>query len=236
MRTLTWVNLEAVKTCLHNNLSGADMTPFHGNSQPRVAASPSARTDEEIGRAGILQELPVDFLNLFGNRRIVRWCVSLSLDVYDVLYVAVDAVSYCRMRAQETVLVGNCGEVFVKFHSVVHHWSDLQEAELASSVGMEIDGKLYLDGAFHLILSILQHFAHQFWQRKDITLQDTSKRDDLAVATLVETIVDALIDRVVGGTNPLKCAVAFSLSNRHLDEIEAIIHTYLASFLRTLCP
>ena len=71
VRTLAWVNLEAVQTCLHNDLSGADMTPFHGNSQPRVAASPSARTDEEVGRVGILQELPVDFLNLFGNRRIV---------------------------------------------------------------------------------------------------------------------------------------------------------------------
>ena len=101
---------------------------------------------------------------------------------------------------------------------------------------MEIDGKLNLDGAFHLVLSILQHLAHQFGQRKDVTLQDTCKRDDLAVASLVETIVNALVNGVVGGTNPLKCAVAFSLSDRHLDEVETIIHAYLASFLRTLCP
>ena len=110
---LTWVDLKAVETSFYNDLRGTDMRPLHRNAQPRVAASPTTWTDEEIRSIGVLQERAVDALYLFSNCRIVAGRVAL------------DAVTYCRMRPQETVFVGNHGEVFVEFHSVVHHRSYL---------------------------------------------------------------------------------------------------------------
>ena len=122
---LTWVDLKAVETSFYNDLRGTDMRPLHRNAQPRVTASPTTWTDEEIRSIGVLQERAVDALYLFSNCRIVAGRVALGLDVNDVFYVCVDAVTYCRMRPQETVFVGNHGEVFVEFHSVVHHRSYL---------------------------------------------------------------------------------------------------------------
>ena len=95
VRALAWVNLEAVKACLHDNLCCADMTPLNGNTEPWVAASPTSGTDEEIGRSGWLKEPSVYFLNLFGNSGVVGGRVTLGLDVNDVLYVVEDAVTDC---------------------------------------------------------------------------------------------------------------------------------------------
>ena len=45
VRALAGINLETVKSCLHDDLSCADMRPFDGDAEPRVAASPAARAD-----------------------------------------------------------------------------------------------------------------------------------------------------------------------------------------------
>ena len=107
------------------------------------------------------------------------------------------------MRAQKAVLVGNQGEVFVEFHAVVYHRTYLQEAELASSVAMKVDGELNLDGSLHLFLAILKDLLHQLRQREYVVLKDASKGDNLAIATFVEAVVDTLVHRVVGRANPL---------------------------------
>ena len=136
------------------------------------------------------------------------------------------------VRAQQAVVVGDGGEVFVELHAVVHHGAYLQEAELAGAVGMEVDGKLYLDGAFHLLLSVLQDLLHQLGQGEDAVLQDARKGDDLAVAPFVEAIVDALVHGVVGGAYPLERAVLLRLADGHLDEVEAIVDAHGSCFLR----
>ena len=42
---LAGVNLEAVQTGLHDDLRRADVRPFDGDAEPRVAAPPAARAD-----------------------------------------------------------------------------------------------------------------------------------------------------------------------------------------------
>ena len=73
VRALTRVNLEAIESCLYNNLRSTDVTPLHRNAEPRVAASPTTRSDEEVRTRARLnrQESSVNLLNLFGNRRVV---------------------------------------------------------------------------------------------------------------------------------------------------------------------
>ena len=95
VRAVARVNLEAIKTSLYNDLSSTDMAPLHRNAQPRVAASPASWTDKKVGCVVLLQESSVNLLNLFCNGGIVGRRITLSLDVNDVLYVVVDAVSYC---------------------------------------------------------------------------------------------------------------------------------------------
>ncbi len=59
MRALARVNLEAVQSSLDDDLRGTDVAPLDGNAEPRVAASPTARTDEEVGSSPCPLLLPL---------------------------------------------------------------------------------------------------------------------------------------------------------------------------------
>ena len=52
VRTLRGVDLEAVQSCLHNDLRGTYLRPLHGNAKPRVRTSPTTWADEEKRRSG----------------------------------------------------------------------------------------------------------------------------------------------------------------------------------------
>ena len=89
---------------------------------------------------------------------------------------------------------------------------------------MEIHGELYLHGALHLGLSVLENLAHEFWQGEHIMLQHPCKGQYLPVLPLIETLVDTLVIGVVGGAYPLHGPMLLGIPQRNTYQIEPIIH------------
>ena len=78
--TLARVYTVICQPSLNDDLGGRNMRPLDWHAQPRVAAAPSARTNEDI-IASLIEEAPVDALYLVGNGRIVRCGIPIGLDV-----------------------------------------------------------------------------------------------------------------------------------------------------------
>ncbi len=169
------------------------------------------------------QEGAVDALYLLAYGGVLRGLVAVGLDIHHITDVGDDTIADGIVRAQEAVGVGHLGEVFVDVHAVVHHGTYLQQVELAGLVGVEVHGKLYLHRALHLALTVLEHLAHEFGKWEHPVLEHAREGEYLAVAPLIEAIVDALVIGVVGGAYPLQGAMPLGIPQRDAHQIEPVI-------------
>ena len=108
------------------------MWPLDGDAQPVVARAPAAWTDEHVVLV-FVEETTVDLLYLVGNLRIVdSRKVVVGLDINHVDDILGDAVTQRVVRAQQTLLIGNGGEVFVEHLLGVNNGTYLEQIELSS--------------------------------------------------------------------------------------------------------
>ena len=80
---LTRIYAVISQTGFHYHTGSRNMRPFHRNTQPCIAASPTSRTDKYIILT-FIQELPVDFFYFPSNSLIVRSTVTLSLYIDNI--------------------------------------------------------------------------------------------------------------------------------------------------------
>ena len=223
VRPLAGVNAVVGQSGFHDDACGRYVRPLHGDAQPGVAASPASRSYQDVV-ASLLEEALVYSFNLPGYFGVVRGAVSLRLDVDHVVQVVHDAVPQRVVAPQQQVLVGDGGKVFVQHLLAVYDGAYLQEVERPGLVFFpaQVGGKLYLHGAAHFLLSVLQGDLQQPGQGEYIVLQDVGKGDDLSSAR-VEAVPDDLVIGVVGRGYVVQGSVFFSLLDMQFQQVEPVV-------------
>lgn len=208
VRALRGIDPIVGKTGLNDDAGGRDVRPFHGNAQPRIARSPTAGANQHavavFGEKG-----GVDALDVVGDEGIVGGRIAFGLDVDHIGDVVHDAVAEGVVAAQQHVFFANGGEVDEHVALDVDHGADLEQVEHAGAAsGVDVDGKLYLDGAAHFALAQLQHLLHEHGQGEDVVFEHADETDDLPSAG-IEAGADDLVGGVEGGGDELQRAVFF---------------------------
>ena len=155
VRTLRGVDVIVLQSRLHDDAGGRDVGPLHRDTEPGIGGAPAPWSHEHVVLVCV-EELLVDALDMIGDGRIVGGGeVLVSLHIDHILHILRDAVSEGVIGAQQTSVVGNLLEVFVKHLLGVDDRTDLQQIQLPSHalpvVRVEIAGKLYLHRATHLL-------------------------------------------------------------------------------------
>lgn len=136
------------------------MRPFNGNTQPKVARTPTARPHKNVVSVGA-QKAAVDAFNFFGHAIVVgsREVVAV-LNVHHVGNVVGNAMPQRVVRTQQALCVGYGRQVLVKYLFGIYDGAYLQKVELARTVGVDVTGKLNFHRAFHGILAIAHGHLH----------------------------------------------------------------------------
>ena len=90
------------------------MRPLHGNTQPIITGSPTARADEHVVLA-FCQKLTIDLFDIFSHIGVVlsgEFFASLHIDY--IHHIFRDAVPQRVIAAQQTLLIGNLLQVLVE--------------------------------------------------------------------------------------------------------------------------
>src|SRR5574344_2819426 len=172
------------------------MGPLHWYAQPIVTGTPAPRTYQSIILI-VTQDFTVDGFYLISNHRVVGCCeVIIGLYIDHVHHILTDAVSQRIVGSQQTGLIRYLLQILVQHLFAVHNRANLQQAELSRTVIVQVTGELYLHGAAHFISSTFLSHLQYLRQREYILLQDTAERDHFP-ASLVDTITDNLVVRVI---------------------------------------
>ena len=132
--------------------------------------------------------------------------------------------------AEQGFLIRYGGEVFIQHFFGVYDRTYLQQVESARFIlfAAHGGGKLYLDGAAHFLLTILQYQLQDACQRENVMLQDVGESDYLA-STGIQTIADNLVVRIVGRGYIVQCSILFRLFHVQFQQVEAIVHREIVS-------
>ena len=195
--TLRGIDMIVFQTRLHNDTGGRDMRPLDGDTQPIVAATPTSWTNEHIVLI-LVKELLIDLLDMRGNRGIIgSGEILISLDIDHIDDILRDTVSQRVLRAQQTVGIWNLLEILIEHLLRVDNRPDLEQIEFPGAVVIQITGELDFDGTSHFLRAILLRHLEQFGQGEDTLLENATEGNHLT-PTLVDTIADNLIHRVIG--------------------------------------
>ena len=121
---LTRIYAVISQTGFHYHTGSRNMRPFHRNTQPCIAASPTSRTDKYIILT-FIQELPVDFFFFLSNSLIVRSTVTLSLYIDNIVNFVHNAMSQRIIRTKDNVLIPYLIQIFIQHFLTIHNWPDL---------------------------------------------------------------------------------------------------------------
>ena len=232
---LRGVYVVVLQTGLDDDAGGGDVGPLDGDAQPVVAGAPAARPDEHVVLV-VGQEAAVNLFYLVGYLRVVG-CreVVVGLDIDHVDHILGDAMTQRVVRAQQTLLVGNGGQVFVEYLLGVDDRTNLQQVELAADrqavALLQIAGEFYLDRAPHLLGAKLLRELQDFRQREHVVLQHAGEGDDLA-ASLVDAVADNLVVGVVGRGYAVERLVLVGLADAQVQNVETVVHLEVIAYMR----
>ena len=222
VRALTGIDAVVLQSGLHDDTGGRDMRPLHGDAQPEIAGSPAPRSDKDIVLP-LFQEPSVDALYLFCYRDIIsRREVIVGLDIHHIGDIVADTMSQGMVGTQQAVVIIDLGEVLIEHLLAVNDRSDLQEVELSRAVVVDITCQLDLYRAPHSFLSVSHTHLQQLGEGQDAMLEETTQRDDLPT-TLVVTVTDDLIHRVIRTADISQRTILISLFDTQFLDVEAIV-------------
>ena len=121
------------------------------------------------------------------------------------------------------MVITDLREVLIEHLLAVNDRSDLQEVELSRAVIVDITCQLDLYRAPHSFLSVSHTHLQQLGEGQDAMLEESTERDDLP-ATLVVTVTDDLINRVIRTADISQRTILISLFNTQFLDVEAIVH------------
>ena len=124
MRTLAGVHAVVFESAFDDDARIADMRPFHRDSEPGVAASPTSRADEDVALAP-LREFTVDAVDVVGYQLVIGRVEGLALDVNYVADVVHDAMPKDTCGREDGLLRTDLRQVFLHDFLVVHDGTNL---------------------------------------------------------------------------------------------------------------
>ncbi len=134
----------------------ADMRPFYGNTEPRIATAPSSWSDKHISFAFVNENF-VEFLYLACHKPVVLCIEVFRLNVNHIIYIVDYTLSQNAATMYYRAFFLYHAEVFLYFVFGIYNRADLQQIECCLSVivFIHIYGKLYLYRASHFLLSYI---------------------------------------------------------------------------------
>ena len=127
------------------------------------------------------------------------------------------------MRTYQRLLVGNLRQVFVEHHLIVHHRTYLQQIEHPRTVGIQLHGKFYLHLAAHALTPKFQNQPQKLRKGKHPLLQHAAEGDEFT-SSVVNTVANHHVVRVVRGSNELQRTVLFGFLDRKFQQVETVVH------------
>ena len=129
VRALRGIYVVVLQSGLHDDACCGDVRPLHGDAQPVVARTPTARADQDVVLS-LIQELAVDLLYFHRYLWIVGGGeVVVGLHIHHIYHVLGDAVTQRVVAAQQAVGVGNLVQILFQHLLGVDDRTNLKEVE-----------------------------------------------------------------------------------------------------------
>ena len=204
-----------------NDTRCRDLRPPDGNAQPRVARTPSARTDEHVALA-FVEELAIETLDFIGYQLVVGGGkIVACLHINHIANILHRTVTERVVGTHQALLVGNRREVFLEHLLRIDNRTNLQKIERCL-VAFKIARKLDFNRSAHRLNTIFHRHLEQFGQRHHTVFQHAVERDDLATVA-INAVAQNFVGNVVGRGNSRQRTVVFGLFHLEFQNIKALI-------------
>ena len=199
------------------------MWPFYGYAQPKIARTPTSWSYENVVAVGA-KKATVDAFHIFGHAIVVGSReVIIVFNIHHIGYIVAYAMPQRVVRAQQAMLVGNGGNVFVEHLLRVYDGTDLQEVKFARAIGVYVAGKFYFHGSLHGLFAIAHGHLHDLRKRESVVPEHTAEGDKFASA-IVKAIANDAVVRVVCGGDKVQRMVSFGLLYTQFQHVKAIVY------------
>ena len=146
-----------------------------------------------------------------------------GLDIDNVVDIVDDAMSDSIVRTNQCVFVRYESNILVELCLDVHHWTDLEQIELACSIGVKFGSKLNFNGTTHILSTKFHRHGQQLRQWKHTVLKYTAESNHLA-SSFINAIANHLVVRVESRSNVLQGTILVCLTHVEFEQVETIVH------------